>query len=205
MEIELTRSISIEEYLRLEQEGSVRHEYVDGHIFAMSGGTFNHQTIIGNIHSVLRGHVRGSGCRAFISGTMVRVDATNSIYYPDVVVGCGNYKGDQITLNDPVLLVEVLSRSTAKIDRREKYYAYKHIPTLKEYLIVDQRRRRLELYRKNDKGEWDLISATSSAITLESMPVGPLNLPLDDVYENVDFPAGGDLQVREDEEDYYLD
>jgi Uma2 family endonuclease len=198
-----TAYVTLEQYLRREQEGSTRHEYINGLLFAMSGGNLNHSSIAGNIHSLLRNGLRGSTCRAFTSDVMVRVEATNSVYYPDVKVGCGQYKGDQILLNDPVLLVEVLSRSTASIDRREKYCAYTQIPSLKEYLIVHQRRRRLELYRRGENQEWDLIVVnTASEITLESMPGGAMTLLLDEIYEDVDFPSSSDLEVREDEEDY---
>jgi Uma2 family endonuclease len=116
--------MSVDEYLSSEEHASVRREYVDGRVFAMTGVTKRHNIIAGNIYSILRAHVRGSQCRAYISDVKVRVEAANSFYYPDVMVSCEPFDHKSVFTSTPRLIVEVLSRSTAAIDRREKVLAY---------------------------------------------------------------------------------
>lgn len=196
--------ISVQEYLAREEKSPIKHEYVDGRMFAMSGVRKNHNVTTLNIGSILRSHLRGSGCRAYVAEVKVYVKATNSFYYPDVMVACDQFDGKDVFVESPVLVVEILSRSTEKIDRREKAYAYKQIPSLREYLIVHQRRRRAELHRRNAEGGWDIIEfSPGTQVRLESLPGEPLSVPIEDIYEETDVPEGGSL-VRE-EASVYLD
>jgi Uma2 family endonuclease len=116
--------VSEEEYLRLEAHSPVRHEYVNGEMFAMTGGTLRHNTIALNLAVALRNGLRAGPCRVYINDVRVRIEKTRSYYYPDLLVTCT--KGTQpvdlaaVTVDDPVLLVEVLSQGTEAIDRREK-------------------------------------------------------------------------------------
>lgn len=154
----------------------------------MSGGTSRHNTIALNIAAICRNHVRGSQCRTYIADVKTQVEATNSFYYPDVMVACHPYNDKSVFIKCPVLIVEVLSRSTASIDRREKATAYRQIETLKEYLIVHQSRKQMELHRVNAQGNWDIFEFGPGAeLILESIPVGPLHISIEAIYEDVDW------------------
>jgi Uma2 family endonuclease len=197
------QEMSVEEYLASEERASVRHEYIDGRVFAMSGVTKRHNVIAGNLFSILRNHVRGSRCRAYVSDVKARVQATNSFYYPDLMVSCEKYDEKSVYSDCPVLLVEVLSRSSAMIDRREKVLAYRQIEALQEYLIVHQTKKKVELHRKNDRGNWEIVEFVEGAEPqLDSIPVGPLRFPLESIYEDVDWEQ--DLAVHEELDDEWF-
>jgi Uma2 family endonuclease len=196
------RYISVEEYLRSEENLAQRHEYVDGRLFAMSGATKKHNIIAFNVQSALHQHVRGSGCRAYASDVKVWVEAANSFYYPDVVVSCGDTDQNSAVASNPVFIVEILSRATAAIDRREKVLAYKQIDSVKAYLIVHQSRQRVELHKRNDQASWDVVEfGPGDEIILDSMPTGPVKIAMSTIYQDVDWDH--DLQVREDAETQY--
>lgn len=187
-----------EEYLASEETSPVKREYVDGRVFAMTGVSRRHNVISGNIHSILRAHVRGSGCRAYIADVKARVEAANSFYYPDVMVSCDQHDDRAVFTSSPVLIVEVLSRSTASIDRREKVLAYKQIDSLQEYLIVHQSKKRVELHRRNKQGQWEILEfGPGSEMLLESLPTGPLTLSIEAIYEDVDLPPESEWRVHE--------
>lgn len=112
--------ISPEEYLTYERTSDVRHEYVDGEVYAMVVGSLRHNEIALNIASALRPVARERGCHVYMSDAKVRVDAANAYYYPDVVVTCNPPANGRYAVNAPSLIVEVLSDSTEAIDRREK-------------------------------------------------------------------------------------
>jgi Uma2 family endonuclease len=196
--------VSVEEYLVSEERSSTRHEYIDGQLFAMSGVTKWHNIIAGNIHSALRAHVRGSQCRAYVSDVKARVEAMNSFYYPDVMVSCEAYDRKSVFTDCPVLIVEVLSRSTAAIDRREKVLAYKKLESLREYMIVHQSKQCVELHRKSTEGSWEIHKfIAGDDVELLSLPVGPLKISMNSIYEDVDFDGGEGWLVREDAVESY--
>jgi Uma2 family endonuclease len=185
-------TLTVEEYLASEERSAARHEYIDGHLFAMAGATSRHNTITQNITFALRQHLRGSKCRAYTENLKVRVEATNSFYYPDVFVTCdGKAPGDDVYCESPFLIVEVLSRATAAIDRREKLFAYRRIPTLQEYLIVHQTTKRVVLHRRTESGEWQSREFEHSALVQLDSPGTPFDLLLDVIYEDIDFPHSG--------------
>ena len=108
--------LSIEEYLALEEKSQIQHEYVDGRLFAMTGGTQRHATLSSNIWRMLSDHLKGSPCRAYSHN--LKVQADERVYYPDVVVTCAKRDDDSLFAQEPVLIVEVLSPSTGSTDRR---------------------------------------------------------------------------------------
>lgn len=175
------------DYLAGESYSPIRHEYVDGHVYAMTGASKAHNTIVLNIATRLHAHLRGSPCRAYVADMRVRVEAARAYYYPDVVVTCA---GPDTTadapshyLTAPVLIVEVLSETTETVDRREKMRAYAQLESLREYLLVDSRSARAELYRKRPEGGWEQwIAAPGETLRLDS--VG-LALAVDDLYEDI--------------------
>jgi Uma2 family endonuclease len=183
-------SLSVEEYLAGERDGDVRHEYVAGRVYAMAGASANHNRIAGNIFTRLNVHLDGAGCEPFMSDMKVRV-APDLFYYPDVVVACDPPGGDPYARTAPVLVVEVLSPTTERADRREKLAAYQNCPSVREYALVSQDRTAVELHRRAADGwQTELFDGADERVTFDS--VG-LTLALADIYRNVRFDdaAGG--------------
>jgi Uma2 family endonuclease len=177
------------DYLAGEPYSAIRHEYVDGHVYAMAGASKAHNTITLNIATRLHVHLRGSPCRAYVAEMRVRVETARAYYYPDVVVSCAGpdtaADAPSHYLTAPVLIAEILSESTETIDRREKMRAYAQLDSLREYLLVDSRSARAELYRRGPEGGWEQwIAAPGETLRLDS--VG-LDLAVDDLYEDVTF------------------
>lgn len=179
--------LTIKEYLQLEQTSETRHEYLGGQVFAMSGGSKEHNIISLNIASSLRSHLRGSSCRAFMADMKVKIESTRKnksvFYYPDVVVSCNPDEEDRFCLNYPCLIIEVLSPSTEATDRREKLVNYQDLASLQEYVLVSQEEIRVEVYRKDSEGSWSrTVLEKDDELWLNS--VG-LSLAMGDIYEDV--------------------
>ena len=189
MQHAIVSTVDESDYLSGEALSPVRHEYVDGHVYAMAGASKAHNLIAGNIFSRLRQHLRGSPCRAFVADMKVKVEASRAYYYPDVVVTCADQDTTKAAPRDyltaPALIVEVLSETTENIDRREKMRAYALLDSLQEYLLIDSRTARAELYRKRPEGGWEQWIVTPGEIlTLTS--VG-LDMAVEDFYEDTDL------------------
>jgi Uma2 family endonuclease len=188
-------NMTVDEYLELEANSSTRHEFVDGQIFDMVGASEAHNFIAGNVYSILRAHVRGSACRAFVSDFKVRIAASNSFYYPDVVVTCEPPNPSRLFTTVPVLIVEVRSPSTAATDKREKLTAYRQIKTLQEYLIIYQDKQLIELYRKEADERWAFMQVQAGEeLLLKSIPCGELGISMDAVYEDVVLGSADELR-----------
>jgi len=193
--------VTVEDYLKAEESASVRHEYIDGQIFAMTGASDAHNVICTNLLVLLYTHLRRSSCRAYINDMKVRVETVKSFYYPDIMVTCEPFSAKSVFKAAPILLIEVLSPSTRQIDRREKLIAYKQITSLKEYLVVYQNRQRIELYQKDEHGHWPMtIVRAGDSILLESLHE-PLEVSLAAIYESLGLAN----VVQEDEAEYELD
>ncbi|MBW4616943.1 MAG: Uma2 family endonuclease [Desmonostoc vinosum HA7617-LM4] len=148
-----------EEYLKLEEQSSTKHEYIDGYIYAMAGALDPHVTVAGNLFALLRSHVRGSGCRVYIADMKARIEALNRFYYPDVMVTCDQRdKETPAYKRFPCLIVEVLSDSTEAFDRGDKFADYQVLESLQEYVLINTKRQRVECFRRNDEGLWVLQS-----------------------------------------------
>jgi Uma2 family endonuclease len=145
--------ISVEEYLEGEKNSPVKHEYVYGEVYAMAGTTDNHNRIVGEIYTSLNLHLRGSHCEPFVGDIKVRVNP-NVYYYPDILVSCEENPEDAHFRNEPILIVEVTSDSTREIDRREKRAAYLQMPSVQEYVIVEQKKMLVEIHRRLPDGRW---------------------------------------------------
>ncbi len=142
-----------DDYLQLEAQSALKHEYINGKIYAMAGASDRHVTIALNLATLLRSHVRGTGCRAYISDMKARIDARNCFYYPDVMVTCD--PRDQETSDYkrfPKLIVEVLSQSTEAFDRGDKFADYQTIESLEEYVLINTRHQRVECFRRSKAG-----------------------------------------------------
>ena len=195
--------VSVEDYFACEARSEIRHEYVNGYLFAMSGATYKHNLITSNLFVLLYSRLRGGPCKAFKEAFKVHVEATNCFYYPDVMVSCAKLSQQAVFTDQPVLLVEVISPSTSSIDRREKLIAYKQIPSLREYMIIHQRKRCVEIYRRNEAGNWGACElATGTAFEINSIPGGPVTVSMEELYEAADGDGEATPVVREDETDY---
>lgn len=177
--------LSVEEYLEGELLSEIRHEYVDGEVFAMSGTSKNHNRIALNTAFHLRSVTRGTGCGVYMSDMKVRIEAGNRFYYPDVVVSCAPSDGEAYFERNPCLLAEVLSPSTEATDRREKWLAYRDLPSLRYYLLISAQEPRAEAYCRQPSGGWVHLTLAEDeplAIDFEGLR---LTLSLQDIYEDV--------------------
>ena len=177
--------LSVEAYLELEQDNERRHEYLAGEIYAHAGGTSRHSLISGNIFAALWNAARGGPCRVYNSDMMLRA-AAEVFYYPDVMVVCGDDEAgeDAFYQDAPCLVVEVTSPSTASIDRREKMLAYRRIPSLRAYLIVDAEGMRVERHWRDDSGRWWRAEAVGPE-SFVPVPCPETGLTLPEVYEGL--------------------
>jgi Uma2 family endonuclease len=170
-------------YLEAERAAAVKHEYVAGAVFAMAGASKTHGLLAGNAFFALRAHLRGGPCRTWVADMKVRIAAASAYYYPDVVVSCDarDLAADapQDYLEAPRLIVEVLSPATETIDRREKLIAYRRLDSLQEYVLIDQGRRWVEVYRRMAGGWSQDIYSGEEVVALAS--VG-LMLPMGELY-----------------------
>ena len=177
--------LTVEEYLKFEQDGEIRHEYVAGQIYAMAGASEAHNLIVGNIFALLRPHLRGSSCRGFFSDMKVKVKMQQAdiFYYPDLLVSCDPNDNKKYFKTSPSLIVEVLSDSTETTDRREKRINYQTIESLQEYVLISQDEIKVEVYRRDNNDNWTVeILGKDDDLQLNS--VG-LTLTMADIYEDV--------------------
>lgn len=188
--------ISPTEYLQGEENSPIKYEYRDGEVYAMAGASNTHVIITGNVFAILRNHLRGSGCQAYISDTKAHIESINTYYYPDVIVSCNQKdKAFHNFLRYPCLIIEVLSPTTEAFDRGDKFADYRKLASLQEYVLVSQNRISVEVFRRNSEGQWVLYShEPGENIHLESIN---FNCSIADVYEDVNFEtaAGEDLII----------
>jgi Uma2 family endonuclease len=191
MSAEAKRKYTLEEYLALERESNVKYEYWDGEIFAMSGGTWWHDVVMGNTDNALRSLIKGKTCRVFTNNTQIKVPLALPYRYADGGVVCGKpnierFNGNDLLLN-PVLLYEVLSPTTEAYHRGDKFTYYKSIPGFREYLLLAQRRPHVAHYVKQESGIWyfEEFNDLADAVYLPTIDV---TLTLSDIYQDVEFP-----------------
>lgn len=160
------------EYLAYERDSGLKHEYEDGEILAMAGGSRRHNALASRVSAALE-MGRKTGCVAFQSDQKVRVLATGKATYPDASVVCGPIEGDPadptgVTVTNPKVLVEVLSPSTEQEDRGNKWQHYQLIPSLDEYVLVSQAEARVERYRRLPSGAWEYTDVTDGVLQLST-------------------------------------
>jgi Uma2 family endonuclease len=182
------RGWTVEEYLRLEQESAVKHEYVDGHVYAMAGGTQAHSELGVVAVALLRSLVRGGPGRAFNSDLKVNV-SPRVYFYPGASVSCDprDRQPRAREIWHPTLVVEVLSPSTADYDRGEKYDLYCTSDSLREYVLVDSRQVAVEVRTKGQDGAW-MAQAYGPADTVELYSLSA-TVPVSAFYEDVELEA----------------
>lgn len=166
------RRMSAAEFLAWDEGQTIKHEFVRGEVFAMTGGVDRNFTVALNLATALREHLRGSGCRVYGLDIKLRVEAADCYFYPDLMVTCSAADAaDRLIKREPVLVVEVLSPSTASFDRGDKFADYRQLPSLLEYLLVDVTRLRCDLYRKGADGLW-VLHPTQADEPVELKSVG---------------------------------
>jgi Uma2 family endonuclease len=149
--------ISTEEYLEGEKVSEIKHEYIDGQVYAMAGASDAHVTVSMNVSMLLRNHLRGSDCRVYMADMKAQIDLINRYFYPDVMVTCDTRdKEFEYFKSHPSLIIEVLSESTEGYDRGKKFASYRHLESLQEYVLISQDRMSVECFRRNDEGHWVL-------------------------------------------------
>jgi Uma2 family endonuclease len=179
----LAPPMTVEEYLAFEETAPVRHEYVDGYAYAMTGGSLRHNAIARNILTRLHAAARGGPCQLFMSDVKVRASGS-TFYYPDVLVVCGPVDMQGNVIRNPCLVVEVLSPSTRTVDQREKVAAYRKIASVAAYLVVEPDVRVVERHHRDASGAWGLGTfAGGTDRTRVPVPCPETVLTLDDIYE----------------------
>lgn len=178
---------TFDEYLILEEIAEVRHEFLDGQVWAMAGGTPEHAAISGNVTALLNVQLRSRRCRVFTSDLRIRIQATGLGTYPDVTVVCDKLERDPEdrkghTIVNPRTVVEVLSPSTEEYDRKEKLSHYQRALSIQEIVLVAHDRREIEVVRREADGTWSRHLTRDDGIArLESVEC---DLPLDEVYHD---------------------
>ena len=175
--------ISIDDYLLGEETSDIKHEYLDGLVYAMTGATRRHNLLTGALMEHLRPNARARGCQLFASGMKLRLDHRNEtyFYYPDLLLTCSPDDRHPLYCTQPCLLIEVVSPSSERIDRREKHIAYSLLPSLREYLIVEQNRMHIDLHRCTEQG-WTHSSHHNGTIHLDCLDC---DISLTDIYADL--------------------
>ena len=184
---ELNQSrVSPQEYLDWEPLQTLRHEYIDGEIYAMTGGTLPHSEIAGNLIALLKPHLRGSGCRVLGSDGKIGVTDNGPFLYPDVSVTCDRRdRGALKFARHPQLIAEVLSPSTEAYDRGEKFALYRRLESLKEYVLIGSESISVDIFRLNEKHRWELIPY-SEGDEIQLLSVN-LSFKVEQLYEDIEF------------------
>lgn len=186
---QLETNFSYLEYLTLEAQSETRYEYESGRVFAMAGGTLNHNRLIGNIFTGLKPQSKKAGCWVLTENVKVEV-LKNTLYrYPDVVVACHPFdlRGNNQLIRQPRLIVEVLSKSTEKADRGVKWQRYRKIPSLIYYLLVDQYKVTVELFSRIEETSAWVSSMYESLDEVIVLPRLDAELPLSAIYDDIEL------------------
>lgn len=175
--------LSPEEYLAAEQDSPIKHEYIQGQVYAMAGASDAHTTVAGNLFALLRNHVRGTGCRVYMADMKAQIESANVFYYPDVMVTCDERdRNSSYFKRYPCLIVEVLSPTTEAFDRGNKFADYRRLETLQEYILINPAQLSVECFRRNSEGLWVLHPYTNGEVHLASVN---FRCPIVDLYEDV--------------------
>lgn len=176
--------VTVEEYLASEERSDVRHEYLGGLVYAMAGETRDHNQIVQNLAFALREHLRRGPCRLYMSDIRVnfRLKDDEYFYYPDLVVTCEPSDNHPRFVRQPKIIIEVLSASTERVDKREKFFAYTSVDSLEEYVLVAQESREVIVARRAHDWRKEAITASDANVPFASLN---LTLPMHVIYEDV--------------------
>jgi len=178
----LQARLSHNDYLAMELNSPVKHEYVAGNIYAMTGTSDIHNIITGNIYLALRNHLKGSPCRVFMADVKAKLIQSDAYYYPDVMVSCEKSPNPYFR-EQPSLIVEVLSPTTAKFDAGDKRLDYQSLPSLQEYVLVSTDCMDVRVWRRSNEADW-MVTIYTDGMMIPLSSVG-LEIPIEQVYEEV--------------------
>lgn len=184
-----TKFITEEKYLESEETSAERHEYYKGEVFAMSGGSINHESIIGDSYFAIRSHLQKKSCKVFTSNLKIHIEANSLFTYPDLSIFCEQlktYKTRQDAVTNPTVIIEVLSPSTQNYDRGDKFMLYRDIPSLKEYLLISSTQVLVEHYIKQEDNKWQLSVYKQIEDVIIIQAIG-FTTAISVFYENSDF------------------
>lgn len=178
-----------EDYLAGELISFDRHEYIAGAVYAMSGGTMNHQTVGLNFTAEARNGLRGSSCRTTTSDQLLRVDLKHgeAFFYPDATIICQEVAGDARYIESPVVILEVLSKSTRRSDESVKLISYQQIPSLRVYLLAEQDQPLVKIYRREQAGAPFTVTVLRGIDQVLALPEVSLEIPFSELYRDVTF------------------
>jgi len=184
-------SYSPEEYLEQEIKSDERHEYIDGQIITMTGGTPNHNQIAGNFYATINFFLRRQPYRVFVADQRLWIPKKRIHTYPDVMIVATPLlfqEGRRDTLTNPLIIAEVLSKSTRNFDKDEKFAAYRTIPSFQEYLLIDQYTMHVEQYSKTENNKWIFSEYDDNQATI-SLASLSFQISLADIYDKIDFES----------------
>ncbi len=185
--------LTLAEYLELEKDTQQKYDYYNGYVYAMAGGTYEHNTITGNVFSEINQRLKGKSCQIMNSDTKLYLEKNNNYVYPDAMIICGEKeKAEQHNdaFKNPVVIIEVLSKSTEGYDRGDKFGLYRQLPALRHYVLVKQDEAKIDIYsRQNPTSLWNIqtIEGLESALELVISETETLNIPLLDIYDRIVF------------------
>ncbi len=189
----LNEKLTLKEYLQLEQDNDQKYEYYDGHAYAMAGGTDKHNTITMNVSARIHLALLDKKCQIKNNDTKLWIESNNIYYYPDAMVFCekpeeSEHLKDAFT--NPVVIIEVLSKSTEAKDKGEKFRLYTQIPSLRHYVMIEQDNVQIDIYsRKSPTSLWDIrfLSTLENNLELEISETETLSIPLSRIYDRIEF------------------
>jgi Uma2 family endonuclease len=190
--------MSPEEYLEFEHHSDIKHEYIDGEIYAMAGTTKAHNTISLNLAILFREKLKNSNCQTFMADIKVNVSNQKRFFYPDIVVTCDD--NDDVNAYDikfPKVIIEVLSESTEKFDRGKKFQYYRTIPSLQEYILVSSQEYLIECFRRTKNDLWTLqtYEGLNAILRIENLAI---DAPLSEIYATLSFDPVSEIQPDND-------
>lgn len=191
MEASPLNKVTVEDYLKIEEESQMKYEFHNGFIYAMAGGTLNHGLICGNVFGEIRQKIKelNKSCRPMTSEIKLYVETANSFLYPDAMVTCEEIEkstSDSNAITNPVIIIEVLSKSTAAYDRSDKFFMYQQLSSLQEYILIEQSKPQIEVYRRASSDLWEInrIQGLDEQLYLKSIDA---LIALSDIYEDIIF------------------
>ncbi|HAC62496.1 MAG TPA: hypothetical protein DCF68_02915 [Cyanothece sp. UBA12306] len=178
--------LSPQEYLEWEAKQKIKYEYINGEVYAMTGGTLAHTSIALNLASALKSYLREKLCSVYIAGAKLGISENGNFFYPDVLVTCDpRDRKERLVIYNPCLIVEVLYPTTEAFDRGDKFKFYRQIDTLQEYVLIDAQRINIEVFRLNNNGFWELHPYQErDEFLLTSID---FSCPISLIYEDIDL------------------
>jgi len=192
MKAQKVPKLTVDEYLAQEQETDTKYEFHNGKIFALAGGSIHHGLLCGNIYAEIRSALKNkkSPCKPFTSKVKLNIEKKNSFVYPDAMVIYGEIdtsKEDENAVSNPILIVEVLSPSTANYDRGDKFFLYKQVSTLQEYVIIEQHKAQVDVFYKQPESDLWKISRYEGLTTKVKFQSIKVEIKMSELYFDINF------------------